>query len=167
MSDTDRIERLERRLQVVLGASVLLLVGIAVSSLSAQEPVFDDLRVRRITIVDEMGTERIWIGAPLPDPIVQGERRKRTGPISGIVLLDAKGNERAGFATGGTGEVFVGLDSEKGQEARFIVNPGGGGHLTFFDKERNYARIGIWPGRPTLELREKGQTVFRQPPESQ
>ncbi len=33
------------------------------------------------------------------------------------VLLDEKGNERAGFATSSAGEVFLGLDSEKEQEA--------------------------------------------------
>ena len=55
------------------------------------------------------------------------------------------------------------LDSEKGQETLFLVNPGGGGHLSFFDRERNTARIGVLGGRPTLLLRQKGQTVFEQP----
>jgi hypothetical protein len=164
MEPIERIERLERRLKVVSATFVLTLVLVVVGNLHAQRDVSEDLRVRQITIVDEKGTERVWIGAPVPDPIVQGERRKRVGTISGIILLDANGNERAGFATGDlSGEVFMGLDSERGQEARFIVNPGGGGHLTFYDPDKNYARIGIWPGRPTLVLREKGETVFEQP----
>jgi hypothetical protein len=94
----------------------------------------------------------------------QGKRLKRSGPISGVVLLDGNGNERAGFATSdGTAEVFIGLDSERAQEARFIVNREGGGHLTFFDDDKNYARIGIARGGlPTLVLRRKGETIFEQ-----
>jgi hypothetical protein len=52
------------------------------------------LRVRQIVIVDEKGTERVWIGAPVPDPIIQGQLQKRQGPVSGVILLDAKGNVR-------------------------------------------------------------------------
>jgi hypothetical protein len=165
MEPIERIERLERRLKLVSVAFVLTLVGLAVGGLRAQRAVSDDLRVRRITVVDEKGTERIWIGAPVPDPIVQGKRGKRTGTISGMILLDANGNERAGFSTADlTGEVFIGLDSDRGQETRFLVNPSGGGHLSFFDDDGNYARIGVLRGRPTLFLREKGEVVFEQPP---
>jgi hypothetical protein len=82
------------------------------------------------------------------------------------VWFDPAGNERAGFATSDTAqsEVFIGLDSSKGQEARFLVNPGGGGHLDFFDSQQNYARIGISQGRPVVMLRDKNTTVFQQPP---
>ena len=59
----------------------------------------DVLRVHQIVILDEKGTERVWIGAPVPDPIVQGQRQKRAGPVSGIILLDAKGNERGEYVT--------------------------------------------------------------------
>ncbi len=162
METQKRIERLERRQKLLSAVLILALVGLLVVSLRQGPSRQDSLRVKGITIVDDNGTERVWIGAPVPDPIIHGETKPRSGPISGIVLLDAKGNERAGFATSDAipGEVFMGLDSENGQEARFIVNPGGGGHLTFFDDEKNYARIGIWPGRPALELRDKGNTVF-------
>ena len=85
-------------------------------------------------IVDDKGTERVWIGAPVPDAIVQGQRQKRQGPISGMVLLDAKGNERGGYVTSDlSGEVFMSLDSERGQETLFLANPGGGAHVSIFD----------------------------------
>jgi hypothetical protein len=166
MESSKRIEQLERRVRALTVAFVLTLACFTIATLRAQSATTDNLRVRQITVVDAQGTERILIGAPLPDPIVQGERRKRSGPISGMALLDPKGNERAGFATSdfALSEVFIGLDSEKGQEARLLVNPGGGGHLTFFDADQNYARIGIWPGRPTLVLRDKGRTILEQPP---
>ena len=158
-----RIERLERRLRALTAALIFALAAFAIASLRAQPAVTESLRVRQITVVDQNGTERLWIGAPVPDPIVQGERRKRSGPMYGVVVLDRHGNERGGFGTSDAGEVWLGLDSERAQEARFIVNPGGGGHLSFFDADNNYARIGIWPGRPTLFLREKGEVIFEQP----
>src|SRR5262245_66010477 len=97
----------------------------------------------------------MWIGAPVPDPIVQGKRLKRSGPISGVILLDAKGNERSSYVTSDlSGEVFLSLDSEKGQETLFLANPGGGSHLSIYDANRNEARIGVLRGRPTLLLRE-------------
>jgi hypothetical protein len=165
MEPSQRIAVLERRLRALTVAFIIALAAFTFVSLRAQSGTTDHLRVRQITVVDERGTERLWIGAPVPDPIVQGKRIKRSGPISGVVLLDQKGNERAGFATSdiSPGAVFLGLDSEKGQEARFIVNPGGGGHLTFFDDQKNYARIGIWPDRPTLVLRNRGETILEQP----
>lgn len=164
MEPMERIERLERRVRALTVALLLALAGFAITGFRAQPQVTEDLRVRQITVIDEHGTERVWIGAPLPDPIVLGQRRKRAGPMAGVVVLDKKGNERGGFGTSDAGEVWLGLDSETAQEARFIVNPGGGGHLTFFDAADNYARIGIWPDRPTVLLREKGRVVFEQPP---
>ena len=42
------------------------------------------LRARGLIITDEKGTERIVIGAPLPDPLILGRRHKRDGPVSGL-----------------------------------------------------------------------------------
>jgi hypothetical protein len=162
---TKRVEILERRLKLLAVALMASLAGLVTVSLHAQAGNAERLRVRQITVVDDKGVERLIIGAPVPDPIVQGVRRRRSGPISGIVWYDTKGNERAGFATSDTtpSEVFIGLDSERGQEARLLVNPGGGGHLTFFDAEQNYARLGISQGRPIVIVRDKSGTIFEQP----
>jgi hypothetical protein len=160
-----RVRRLERQLKAVTALWLLTLLAVVIVAAKPQGDPPDKLRVRQITIVDEKGTERVWIGAPLPDPIVQGKRQTRSGPISGIVLLDAKGNERTGYATSdASGEVFLGLDSEKEQETLFLVNPGGGGHVSVFDKDGNLARLGILDGRPFLQLRQKKEIVFEQPP---
>jgi hypothetical protein len=80
-------------------------------------------------------------------------------------LIGPSGNERAGFATSdpSPSSVFIGLDSEIGQESRLLVNADGGGHLDFFDSAQNYARIGVSQGRPTIFLRDKGTTIFEQP----
>src|SRR5688572_20392434 len=115
MTEVSTIRSLERRIKLVtLGwLSSVLLVGAGGWTFRPQQS--DTLRVRQIVIVDEKGTERVWIGAPVPDPIVQGQRQKRVGPVSGIVVLDAKGNERGAYVTSDvSGEVFMSLDSEKG-----------------------------------------------------
>src|SRR5690242_11631739 len=59
----------------------------------------DFLRVRGIVVVDEKGTERIWIGAPVTHPLNVGKRHPRGGKASGIVLLDEEGNLRSGYLT--------------------------------------------------------------------
>ena len=99
MEPIRQIERLERRLKTLTVVLFVSVGGLAILSLWPRSATGESLRVRQITVVDAHGTERVWIGAPVPDPIIQGERRQRSGPISGLVLLDAKGNERAGFAT--------------------------------------------------------------------
>lgn len=87
----------------------------------AQASAPDVLRVRQITVVDANGVERVWIGAPVPDPIVEGQRGKRKGPASGMILLDADGDERGGFLTSdGPAEVWIGLDSKKGQRSDLL-----------------------------------------------
>lgn len=160
----ERIDVLERRVRALTVAFVIAVAGLSVVSLRAQSGVTDRLKVRHITIVDEKGTERVWIGAPVPDPIAQGKRVKRSGPVSGVIMLDAKGNERGGFVTSDlSGEVFIGLDSETAQEALFLVNSGGGAHLSIYDTNRNLARVGVLGGRPSLVLHEKGQVVLQQP----
>jgi hypothetical protein len=160
------IQRLERRIRLVTTGwllSVLVLVVCGWTFRQQQQP--DTLRVRQIVIVDEKGTERVWIGAPVPDPIIQGQRQKRQGPVSGIVLLDAKGNERGGYVTSDlSGEVFMSLDSEKGQEALFLANPGGGAHVSIFDGQGNLARLGVLANKPTLLLRRAGSVIYEQPP---
>lgn len=49
------------------------------------------VRARGLIITDEKGTERIVIGAPLPDPTILGRRHKRDGPVSGLIIADATG----------------------------------------------------------------------------
>jgi hypothetical protein len=164
MNDTERIARLERKLNAAFAVIAVLGGGALVATLRAQPGPPDVLRVRQITIVDQKGTGRLILGAPLPDPIVDGRRVRRNGAVSGMVVLDARGNERGGFATGdSSGEVFIGLDSEESQEVLLLSNPDGGSHLSISSGRGNMARIGVLDGKPTLLIRESGQTVFEQP----
>jgi len=164
MNASQRIEVLERRVRALTVMLILTVAAFFVITLRAQSDVTDNLRVRQITVVDAKGTERVWIGAPVPNPIVQGRRVPRNGAVSGMIVLDAKGNERGGFVTSDPGGgVFIGLDSEQRQEALFLVNAEGGGHLSIYDNQGNRARLGVLRDRPTLLLEEKSQAVFEQP----
>ena len=164
MDISQRIERLERRVRALVVMLILTVAACSVITLRAQSNATDNLRVRRITVVDAKGTERVWIGAPVPDPINQGRRVPRNGAVSGMIVLDAKGNERGGFVTSDPGGgVFIGLDSEQRQEALFLVNAEGGGHVSIYDNLGNRARLGVLRNRPTLLLEEKSQAVFAQP----
>ena len=82
---------LERQLKTLGCFLLLAVISLTIRSLMAQTPANGVLRVRQTTVVDEKGTERIWMGAPVPAPTVDGKRVKRSGPVSGIILLDAKG----------------------------------------------------------------------------
>src|SRR5215471_20416668 len=85
------IQRLERRIRLVIAGWLLSVLVFVVCGWTFRQQQSDTLRVRQIVIVDDKGTERVWIGAPVPDPIIQGQRQKRQGPVSGIILLDANG----------------------------------------------------------------------------
>jgi hypothetical protein len=158
------IQRLERRIKLVTVGWLLSVLVLAACGWTFRPQQPGMLRVRQIVIVDEKGTERVWIGAPVPDPIIQGQRQKRQGPVSGVIVLDAKGNERGGYVTSDlSGEVFMSLDSEKGQETLFLANPGGGAHVSIFDGQGNLARLGVLNNQPTLLLRRAGNVIFEQP----
>jgi hypothetical protein len=93
VGELTKIQRLEWKVRVLTFASILSVLIIVACGWTFRQQQSDVLRFRHIVIVDEKGTERLWIGAPVPDPIIQGQRQKRSGPVSRIILLDAKGNE--------------------------------------------------------------------------
>jgi hypothetical protein len=117
------------------------------------------LRVRGITVVDERGTERVVIGAPLPDPILLGRRSKRGDPVSGILIFDAEGNERGGYGTGDRSRgAFLTLD-QVGRAALILdVDDRGPIEFSFFDTDRNGVRIGSTPRGAYLSMTSGGKT---------
>jgi hypothetical protein len=123
------------------------------------------LRVRGLVVVDENGTERVQIGAPLPDPLVLGKRTKRQGAISGILLMDAEGNERSGYATAdATGEIFLTLDNVGEQTAMFYANPNTGSQLYVRDSDNgNFIQLDATGKNPSIKMIRQGKTVFQVP----
>src|SRR5258708_24346922 len=112
-----RVVCLERRATLLLiccatlTAYVLLFSAKGVVKAGAQPEM---LTVKRLAVVDAKGTERVVIAAPLPDPIIQGKRVYRDGPVSGVLIFDPKGNERGGYVTSDSGDMaaFLPLYSE-------------------------------------------------------
>ena len=74
MGTHHRIQLLERRVKVLTVLVILMPAACFIVTLRAQGGATDNLRGRQITVVDAKGTERVWIGAPVPDPIVQEEK---------------------------------------------------------------------------------------------
>lgn len=58
----------------------------------------DRIVTRRIDLVGDDGVVRLTLGAPLPNPVVDGVEYKRARPVNGLILRDANGNERGGIA---------------------------------------------------------------------
>ncbi len=114
---------------------------------------------------DASGVERVRLGAPLPDPMgTDGIRHKRQGAISGLIISDAKGTERGGYATDDQyDEAFFTLDSRKGQEVLFLANPDGGTNLDLFDKLGNEAQLTVFPSGPKLVLKRAKKVVAQLP----
>lgn len=175
-----RIDLLERRLRRTQRTSLLAsacLIAVLVAGFGARldgngaapAATPDTLTARALIITDENGVGRVRLGAPLPDPIVGGETQPRIAPISGMLLYDADGEERAGFATadGDSAEVFIGLDSKEQQVALFLANAYDGANLQVFDAESN--RIGMWAvgGSANMVVINDGETLFQLPDSEQ
>jgi hypothetical protein len=148
------------------------IVGLAVGPLGHPRPVAAQstqerdgiLRIRGLVVEDPNGHERLRLGAPLPDPVIHGVRRKRSGVVSGLLILDANGNERGGFVTAdASGEAFLGLDSEDEQKVLLLANPKGGVNFILTNNDGNSVQLTAFANGPTLRLRKGNQIVAELP----
>ena len=122
------------------------------------------IRVRGLIVEDENGRERLRLGAPLPDPMIRGVRRKRKGAVSGLLISDANGDERGGYVTGdASGEAFFTLDSQDEQQLLLLANPGGGVNFDLFDSKGNEAEITVFPDGPKFTLTRAKTRVLELP----
>jgi hypothetical protein len=80
-----------RRLEILFGLAVLAAL------VAAFRPQADAVSTRLLRVIDAQGRARFLIGAPLPDPQVQGKVYPRSRPVPGIMLLDTLGNETGGL----------------------------------------------------------------------
>lgn len=171
-----RINQLEQRARrdrrltfLALAATVVTLCSTlratpAVAS-SAPRLVSTDsvLRVRGLIVVDGQGHDRVYIGAPLPDPSLFGKRRSRGGNYAGILLLDANGDERSGYATTDSGQVMFTLDEVGRMVANFMAQPSGGVRLNLTDEFDNGIRLGTSREGPFLDFVKGGKSISQIP----
>lgn len=88
----------------------------------------ESLTVKRLAVVDQKGTERVVISAPLPELMINGKREKRDSPVSGMLIFDPKGNERGGYVTSDGADLaaLLTLDSENDQVFTAYANADSG-----------------------------------------
>lgn len=164
-----RLRKAQNRERLLWAATSVALAGLILAGFArpGRLPVTDKdgiLHVRGVVVEDMNGVERVRLGAPLPDPMIHGVRQKRSGVISGLLISDAKGNERGGYVTADkSGEAFLSLDSEDTQQSLFLVNPGGGIHFDLYDQMGNSASLSVFPGGPRLTLKKGRETVVDLP----
>lgn len=123
------------------------------------------LKVRGLIVVDQNGKERVQIGAPLPDPLLQGKRYKRNGTVSGILLMDSEGNERSGYFTSDEpGTVALTLDTVQGQTAMFLANDQRGANLQVHDYDNQSSiRLIAVGDAPNIIVTREGKDIFQVP----
>lgn len=165
----ERTKKLERRLKIstvgwLMTVGLLLLPAWAWQATSASsDKLPDTLRLRQLTIVDGNGTERVVIGAPVPEPIMLGKRFTRGGKASGILLFDEEGNERSGYVTtDGYPNVLFTLDSLERQHALLLTEPHGATTFMAWDGDNSF-ELNVDRKSPKLKITRQGQTVFEQP----
>ena len=94
----------------LLRLSMIGWVGtISVLVLSAV-PGLQELKVRRLALVDANGIERLILSADNTHGYVGGKPFKRMFPVSGIILQNDKGDEMGGMMTDTNGSAGIALD---------------------------------------------------------
>lgn len=164
----DRLECRSKRLWAAISLTLVLSsVGVVLSGAwpeaQAQRRTADEiLTVRGLVVVDAAGVERVRIGSPLPDPIVQGKRVPRQGQVSGILIFDSDGDERGGYVTNSRGDAFLALDAKSGQQTIFLANRDGGANMSVWsgsNRNDNYVSVRAVP-TPLIEIVQGGKRVF-------
>jgi hypothetical protein len=179
-----RVIALERRYRTavcvaaVSSACAILAVAGAVGGRAAAETtaasrpkVTDVLTVRELNVVDGNGTTRVKIGAPLAHAVVDGRRNRSRGgrpedTISGMLLFDAEGVERSGYATvdHGYSNVLLTLDDKHRQHAMFIAEPTGATTLRLFNADKNdRVDVAIDKDGPSISMIRNGKQIYRLP----
>ena len=127
----------------------------------------ENLTVKRLAVVDEKGTERVVISAPLPEPMINGKRGKRDSPVSGMLIFDPKGNERGGYVTSDGGDLaaLLTLDSENHQVFTAYANAGSGATV-WVANEKHQNVIMSTHNTAVLEITRGKKVVYKQPPDA-
>jgi len=123
-----------RSMTVAVVVGILMTVGVVLWAHPATQEnhgnqQFDTVSAHTLRVVDEQGRPRFVIGAPLPNPMVQGKELPRSSPVVGIQFLDKEGNETGGLAI---------IDRVQGAALCFDYN---GGEAMCFTKARDWKGI--------------------------
>ncbi len=174
MTDTKeyRIARLERRCRSLLLLNIGIIVLTAYSLVGyrsdfiARAQSIDDpqvITVSQINVVDENGVVRARIGGDLPDAVINGKTMPRGEKVAGVLLYDGTGQERSGYVTGSSGNVFLTLDTRTKQTALFAAGRSGGAALRLSFQD-DAVDLRVDEDGPSIHAVREGQVAFHQPP---
>ncbi len=98
------------------------------------------IKTRSLIIVDDKGRERVILGAPMPDPPLEG--RPRINPAHGMMILDPQGYERFGVGLLDNRQMSMRFDAPPGkgsdrnrERLHFIADPEGGAMIRFLNRK--------------------------------
>jgi hypothetical protein len=159
------LENRQKRTYQVAGLLVIVLLSAIVFQSrqirSLQDP--QKLRVRELAVVDEHGTERVLIAAPLPDPMIAGKQHKRDGAVSGIIIADATGTERGGYVTAdGYANALLTLDAQGYQTVLLLAEPDGSTTFRIWNRDKGSVTMGV-SDNPFLNVKQNGTPLFVTP----
>jgi hypothetical protein len=160
-SRATRVERL------LVGASVVVVVLLVAGWQSVDSP--QDIKARSLSIVDAKGVVRVSLGAPVPDPVIEGKVGKRRSPATGIIFSDAAGNEHGGMAMLDDGSMNLCFDDAKTERNCLFMMPKMGNGVALMDaKGETRAMLYLdTAGIPHLTMKDdKGKTVVSLPEET-
>ena len=179
-----RCERLERKCRIAFAAAILSsifgissMVGatgsraIVASDAKLGSQVLNTLQVHELNVVDKSGITRVKIAAPLPHAIIDGKQNATRGrrpedTMSGVLLLDADGVERSGYATvdHGYSNVLLTLDDKHKQHATFIAEPTGATTLRLFNADtKDRVDVSVSDDGPLISMVRRGKEIYRFP----
>ena len=162
-----RIERMERqarwRMRGMSAATLAALLlaagaltagkGAAPAAAGLQSGVLDEIRTRRLVVVDDAGTMRVRIGMD------DASDEKRKFRVAGMTIYDGKGDERGGIATAHDGSAVIALDAPVGvgsamrDRIGMKVDPDGDAALMVITNRAGLAAVlGAKDDQGTLEL---------------
>lgn len=118
------------------------------------------LRLRGIILTDQHGIERMWLGAPVDQPITMGKRFNRGSTAHGIILLDEEGNERGSFAIHDeSSTIALTMDNVSKMVYNLSTGPTGGVTERVLDKYGNSIVMGTGQSGAYLKLASKDSSL--------
>jgi hypothetical protein len=126
------LERAVRRSRILTVALGLSLGSAVVTGFVLPNATPDELRTKRLVVVDEAGVTRVVIGQDPPTT----QRRSRS---AGLTIHDSTGAERGGFSTMDDGSVVFAMDAPTGvgspmrDRIGLVVWPNGSSYVMLLD----------------------------------
>ena len=108
----------------------------------------ESLKVKRLSLVDDNGIERVVLDTKSVDVPIFGKIYKRKSPAAGIILYNSKGDETGGIAMLEDGTISFTLDGYKGKDiservSMYVFPDGSSGILVKDTKNNTRVKLGV------------------------